>query len=40
VEEFVRAGVGGSVQPVALVINLDNGFVDRNVIRTLAIGGL
>jgi len=40
VEEFVCLGIDSGVQPVALVVDLDHGFVDRNVIRALALSGL
>ncbi len=32
-EKFVRFGIDSSVQPVALIVKLDHGFVERNVIR-------
>jgi hypothetical protein len=34
VQEFVRFGIDGSVQPVPFVIELNHSFVDRDVIRT------
>jgi len=40
IEQAVRCGIDGSVQPVALVAELNHGFVDRNVIRVRTDGGL
>jgi len=40
VQEFVRSGIDGGVQPVALVVESNHGFVDRDVIRVLAGRGL
>jgi hypothetical protein len=40
VQQAVRVGIDRSVQPISLIIELDHGFVDRNVIRTGTIGGL
>ena len=37
VEQAVRCGIDGSVQPVSLVIELDHSFVKRNVIRVSTI---
>jgi len=36
VQEIVRFGIDGSVQPKALVVELNHGFVDGNVIRSFA----
>jgi hypothetical protein len=33
VEQMIRHGVDGGIQPVLLVVELDRGFIDRNVIR-------
>jgi hypothetical protein len=33
VKQLIRLGVDGGVQPVALVVDLNHGFVDRDVIR-------
>jgi hypothetical protein len=33
VEQTVRGGIDGSVQPVSLVVELDHGLIDRDVIR-------
>ena len=32
-EQFVRIGIDSGVQPVLLVVELDHGFIDRDVIR-------
>ena len=40
VQEFVRAGLNSGVQPVALVIELNHGFVEYDVIWLLAGVGL
>jgi hypothetical protein len=40
VEESVRVGTDRSVQPVSLIIDLDHSLVNRNAIRSLALGGL
>jgi hypothetical protein len=40
VEELVRLGIDGSVQPVAFVVALDHGLVDRDVIRLPVTGWL
>jgi hypothetical protein len=37
VKQTVRGGIDSSIQPVSLVVELDHGFVDRNVIRVSAI---
>jgi hypothetical protein len=39
-QQFVCVGIDGSVQPVLLVIELDHGLVNRNVIRALSFFGL
>ena len=33
VKQLIRLGVDGGVQPVALVVDLNHGFVDGDVIR-------
>jgi hypothetical protein len=33
-QQIVCIGIDGGVQPILLVVELDHGFVDRNVIRT------
>jgi len=33
VKQAVRVGIDGSVQPMSLAIELNHGFIDRNVIR-------
>jgi hypothetical protein len=33
VKQMIRCGIDSGVQPVSLVVELDRGFVDRNVIR-------
>ncbi len=33
VEEYVCLGIDGGVQPVALIVEVDHGSVDRDVIR-------
>ena len=39
VKEFVRVGIDCSVQPVALTVDANHGFVHRNLIRiSIAIG--
>jgi hypothetical protein len=40
VEEFVGIGIDGGVQPEALIVELDHGFVDRDVIQLLPIDWL
>ena len=40
VEQAVRGGIDGGVQPVSLVVELDHGFIDRNVIRIRTVCGL
>jgi hypothetical protein len=37
VEQAVRCRIDGSVQPVALVVELDHSFVNRNVVRVRAV---
>jgi len=39
-EQAVGVGIDRGVQPISLVIELDHGFVDRNVIRVGTICGL
>jgi len=40
VEQAIGVGIDGGVQPILLVIELDHGFIDRNVIRVGTISGL
>jgi hypothetical protein len=40
VEEFVRLGIDGSVQPATFVTQLDHRLVDRDVIRRRIAGQL
>jgi hypothetical protein len=40
VEEFIRLGIDGSVQPAAFIIQPDHRLVNRDVIRTLTSFGL
>jgi len=40
IQQFVCSRIDSSVQPVVLVVELDHGFVDCNVIRFAAICGL
>jgi hypothetical protein len=40
VEQAVRGGIDGGVQPVSLVVELNHGFIDRNVIRVGTVCGL
>jgi hypothetical protein len=39
-EQFVCLGIGSSVQPELPIVNSNHRFVNRNVIRILAICGL
>ncbi|GGN24483.1 hypothetical protein GCM10009021_27870 [Halarchaeum nitratireducens] len=39
-EEFVRFGIDGGVQPELLTIDSDHRLVERDVIRTRVAGGL
>ncbi len=36
-QELVRFGVDGGVQPESLIVELNHGFINRNVIWTLAV---
>ena len=40
VEEFVRLGIDGGVQPATFVIHLDHSLIDRDVIRRRIAGRL
>lgn len=40
VQEFVRFGIDSGVQLESFVVELNHGFVHRNVIRTLHASGL
>jgi hypothetical protein len=40
VQEFVRSGIDSGVQPKSLIVELNHGFVDRNVIRALPVDWL
>jgi hypothetical protein len=40
VQQFVCFGIDRGVQPKLLTVELNHGFVDRNVIRVLAVTGL
>lgn len=39
-QEFVGFGINSGVQPKSLIVELNHGFVNRNVIRRLAVGWL
>jgi hypothetical protein len=40
VKEFIHVWIDGSVQPIAMIVELNYSFVHRDVIRGLAPGGL
>jgi hypothetical protein len=40
VQDFVRRGIDGCVQPVTFIVDLNHGLVDRNVIRLGIAAGL
>jgi len=40
VEELVGLEINRSVQPIALISEMDHGFVERNVVRLVAAGRL
>ncbi len=39
-KQFFRLGIDGSIQPILLVVELDHGLINRDVIRTPSSFGL